>query len=115
MVIRGLKQSEINSLKAEGIACVPDSHNMSKISKTEAEAIAMAYLVRGVQTFDQIKDLFTYSQQYNGESHEWIWKNKSYELPNGLAGDPYSYPIVRIVIYGDKSILYENTTSLFEN
>ncbi|MDP3987442.1 MAG: hypothetical protein Q8P81_04425, partial [Nanoarchaeota archaeon] len=86
-----------------------------KIAKTEAETIAMDYLKRTVPNFDQIKDQFTYSQQLNGESHQWFWEDKGYKLPEGLEGRPYSYPTIRISVSGNKEIQYWNTVSLFEN
>lgn len=115
VVISGLKPGEIEDYKEDGITCVTtNSNKMPKITKIEAETIAMDYLARGVKNFDQIKNQFTYSQGYNSESHTWIWENKEYKLPEGLEGRPYSYPTIRISVYGDKSIQYWNTVSLFE-
>ena len=112
--IRNLRQSEIDDLKANGISCGRAS-TMPKMSKVEAETIAFGYLKRALPNFDQIKDQLVYSEKLDGESQEWRWEDKNYKLPEGLTGDPYSYPVIRIVIYGDKSILYENTISLFED
>lgn len=110
--IRNLRPSEIDTLKQNDTTCT-DSHQMPKLTEVEAETIAMGYLKRGLPNFDQIKDQFVYSQKLGGETQEWRWEDKSYKLSEGLTGDPYPYPIIRIVIYGDKSLLYENTTSLF--
>ncbi len=115
MVIRGLQPSEVNALKNDGITCVSNSGNMPKMTKSEAETVAMAYLKRAVPNLDKIKDQFVYSQQQNGESHEWLWENKGYKLPDGLSGKPYSYPTIRITVNGDRSISYWNIVSLFEN
>ncbi|MDO8503880.1 MAG: hypothetical protein Q7S60_04305 [bacterium] len=115
VLIRGLRSSEIDTLKENGITCISDSGNMPKISKAEAETMAMEYLKRAVPNFDQIKDRFAYTQQRNGESHEWIWEDKGYKLPEGLSSRPYSYPIVRIAVYGNREIQYWNTVSLFQN
>ena len=112
--IRDLRPSEIDTLKASGTTCGTPS-TVPKLSKTEAEVIATDYLKRALPNFDQIKDKLAYSEKLGGESQEWRFEDKSYKLPEGLVGDPYSYPVIRIVIYGDKSILYENTTSLFGN
>ena len=112
--IRDLRPSEIDSLKASGTTCGTPS-TVPKLSKTEAEVIATDYLKRALPNFDQIKDKLAYSEKLGGESQEWRFEDKSYKLPEGLVGDPYSYPVIRIVIFGDKSILYENTTSLFGN
>ena len=115
VVVRGLRPNEIDSLKNNGVTCVSDSHDVAKITKTEAETIAMGYLKRAVSNFNQIKDQFTYSLQSNGEAHQWFWEDKSYKLPDGLEGRPYSYPTIRITVNGDKTISYWNTVSLFEN
>ena len=112
--IRDLRPSEIDTLKASGTTCGTPS-TVPKLSETEAEVIATDYLKRALPNFDQIKDKLAYSEKLGGESQEWRFEDKSYKLPEGLVGDPYSYPVIRIVIYGDKSILYENTTSLFGN
>ena len=116
VVIAGLKPSEIEEYKNSGITCVTTgSNSMPKITKSEAESIAMGYLSRGVKNFDQIKDQFVYSPGYNSESHNWFWEDKSYKLPEGLEGRPYSYPTIRISVYGNKEIQYWNTVSLFQN
>lgn len=116
VVIAGLKPSEIEEYKNSGVTCVTtNSNKMPKISKAEAEEVAMGYLQRGVANFNQIKDQFVYSEQLNGESHQWFWEDKSYKLPEGLEGRPYSYPIIRISVHGNKQIQYWNTVPLFEN
>jgi len=116
VVIAGLKPIEIEEYKNNGITCVTtNSNKMPKISKAEAEEVAMDYLERGVANFDQIKDQFVYSMQLNGESHQWLWEDKTYQLPEGLEGRPYSYPTIRISVYGNKQIQYWNTVPLFEN
>ncbi len=108
VLIKGLKPNEIDALKEGGIICTPDTNTMSKVSKAEAETIAMEYLTRALPNYDQIKDDFVYSQQLNGESHEWLWEDKNYKLPEGLSARPYSNPIIRISVYGDNSIQYWN-------
>lgn len=115
VLIRGLKPNEIDSLKKDGVTCVSDSGKVPKITKAEAEVVAMNYLKRSVPNFDQIKDQLVYSLQSNGESHEWLWQDKGYKLPEGLSSRPYSYPIIRIAIYGNREIQYWNTVPLFEN
>ncbi len=115
VIIRGLKSNEIESYKNNGTPCSSDSGNIQKLSKADAEIIAMGYLKRGLPNFDQIKDQFSYSQQNNGESHEWTWEDKTYKLPDGLSSRPYLYPSIRISLYGNNEIQYWNTTPLFEN
>ena len=110
--IRNLKPTEIESLDAP---CSEENNQMPAITKAEAETLAMGYLERALPNFKEIENEFIYSQKLGGESHEWKWEDKEYKLPEGLGGDPYSYPIIRIVIYGNRTILYENTTSLFES
>lgn len=114
VIIRGLKPSEIEDYKNNGITCSPETNNKQKLSKSEAETIAMDYLKHGLPNFDQIKDQFAYSQQNNGESHEWLWEDKTYTLPEGLSSRPYQYPIIRISVYGNSEVQYWNTTSLFK-
>lgn len=114
VIIRGLKPSEIDALKANGTIC-NSTNSSQKISKSEAETIAMGYLKRALPNFEQIKDQFTYSLQNNGESHEWLWEDKDYKLPDGLSSRPYPYPVIRISVYGNKQIQYWNTVPLFQN
>ncbi len=113
--IRGLRPNEIDALKNDGITCVSDSGNLPKITKAEAETIAKEYLKRAVQDLDKTWGQFTYSLHSNGESHQWLWEDKGYKLPEGLEGRPWSHPIIRISVNGDHTINYWNTVPLFEN
>lgn len=115
VLIRGLRQNEIESLRSSGTNCSSNSGTMPKITKSEAETIAFDHLNRVIPNFDQIKDQFTYSMQVADESHQWLWEDKSYKLPEGLASRPYNNPIIRISVNGDKTISYWNTVSLFQN
>lgn len=115
LIIRGLRPSEIDSLKNNGVTCISNPGNVPNLIKAEAETIAMNYLKRAVPNFNQIKDQLVYTQQQNGESHDWVWEDKGYKLPEGLSGRPYSYPTIRIAVYGNNDIQYWNTVSLFEN
>lgn len=115
VVIRGLRPNEVDALKKDGVTCVSNSGNMPKIAKAEAETIAMQYLKHVVPNLDQIKNQFTYSLQSNGEAHQWLWEDKGYKLPEGLEGRPYSYPVIRITVYGNNQIQYWNTVPLFKN
>jgi len=114
VIIRGLRSTEVDSLNKSGTTCVSGSGTMTKITKAEAETIAMDYLKRAIPNFDQIKEHLTYSLQSNGEAHEWLWEDKNFKLPEGLESRPYYYPIIRITVNGDKTISYWNTTSLFQ-
>ncbi len=52
----------------------------------------------------------------NPAMNEWKWEDKSISLPEGLTGDPWQHPLIRIVISsGGKLIYYLNTTDLFKN
>jgi len=113
VIIRGLRQSEIEDLKNSSTPCNPNSENAQKLAKTEAETIAMSYLKRALANFDQIKAQFIYLQQVDG-AHEWFWEDNEYKLPDGLSSRPYLKPIIRISVYNDSQIQYWNTTSLFE-
>lgn len=115
VIIRGLRQNEIEALKNNGTTCSSNSVAMPKITKSEAETIAFDYLKRVISNLDQMKDQFAYSLQSNDESHQWLWEDKSYKLPEGLASRPYYYPIIRISVNGDKTISYWNTVSLFQS
>lgn len=115
VVIRGLRPNEVDALKKDVVTCVSNSGNMPKMTKSEAETVAMAYLKRAVPNLDQIKDKFTYLLQSNGEAHQWLWENKGYKLPEGLEGRPYSYPVIRMTVNSDYTVSYWNTVSLFQN
>lgn len=115
VVIRGLRPNEVDTLKKDGVTCVSNSGNLPKITKKEAENIALDYLKRVVPNLDQIWGQFTYSLQSNGESHQWLWEDKGYKLPEGLEGRPWSHPIIHISVNGDQTISYWNTVLLFQN
>lgn len=52
----------------------------------------------------------------NPAANEWRWEDTSYKLPEGLMGDPWPYPTMRIIMSaGGKLIYYLNTTDLFQN
>lgn len=110
--IRNLKPTEIESLDTP---CSEANNQMPVITKAEAETLAMGYFERAAPNFKEIENEFVYSTKLGGESHEWRWEDKEYKLPEGLGGDPYSYPVIRIVVFGNGTIQYENTTSLFED
>lgn len=91
--------------------------------KTEAEIkdIAMEFLRRSVDNFDQIEGQFVYVPSKKdvvniASAHEWMWQDKSYKLPEGLTGDVYNYPTIRVIISsGGKLIHYFNSLGLFKN
>ena len=50
----------------------------------------------------------------NPVANEWKWEDKSISLPEGLTGDPWQHPIIRIIMTsGGKLLYYLNTTGLF--
>jgi len=91
--------------------------------KTEAEIknVAMAYLRRAISNLDQLKSEFVYKPSKENPvniaaAHEWIWQDTSYKLPEGLTGDVYNYPTIRIIVSsGGKLIHYFNSVGLFQN
>jgi hypothetical protein len=115
VVTRGLRQDEIEALKQKGIPCVSADplENAPALTKEEAQKIAFGYLSRALPNFEEIRDQFVYSQDQ--KAHTWLWEDKSYQLPEGLEGRPYSYPIIRLTVYSPEQILYWNTVPLFEN
>ncbi len=115
VIIRGLRQSEIEDWKNSGTFCNLNSGSTQKLTKTEAETIAMVYLKRALPNFEQIKDQFVYSIQNNGESHEWLWEDRNYQLSEELDSRPYPNPVIRISVHSSSEIQYWNTISLFEN
>ncbi|GIW69343.1 MAG: hypothetical protein KatS3mg101_0090 [Patescibacteria group bacterium] len=112
VVTRGLNANEIETLKQKGVSCI-NSNIMPVITKEEAEQIASGYLKRALPNFEELKDQFVYSFSQK-ESHTWMWEDKNYKLSEGLTGKPYSYPIVRLTVYGNGQILYWNTIPLFQ-
>jgi hypothetical protein len=110
-----LKPNEIEDYKNKGITCSSNENTNKNITKDEAQTIAMNYLKRSLSDFDQIKDQFVYTEQNRGESHDWLWENKAYQLPEGLSSRPYYSPIIRISVYANGEIQYWNTVPLFEN
>ncbi len=114
-VTRGLRQDEIEALVQKGTPCVSVDpfENAPELTKEEAQKIAFGYLSHALPNFEEIKDQFVYSQDQ--KAHTWLWEDKSYQLPEGLEGRPYSYPTIRLTVYSPGQILYWNTVPLFEN
>lgn len=91
--------------------------------KTEVEIkdVAVAYLSRIVSNYDQIKSKFVYKPSKENPvniaaAHEWIWQDTDYKLPEGLTGDVYNYPTIRIIVSsGGKLVHYFNSVGLFQN
>ncbi len=88
-------------------------------TKAQIETIAMDYLSRTIPNFDQIKNQFEYRPSTKNPVNapavnEWFWQDTSYKLPEGLSGDVYNYPTIRIIISsGGKLIYYFNSVELF--
>jgi hypothetical protein len=48
-------------------------------------------------------------------SYSWIWEDESVSLPEGLIGDPFQHPVIRIIMTKDGRLdYYLNTTDLFK-
>ncbi|OIO45997.1 MAG: hypothetical protein AUJ28_03280 [Parcubacteria group bacterium CG1_02_37_51] len=90
-------------------------------TETEIKNVAMTYLGRSIPRFDQLKPEFIYKSSKENPvniaaAHEWIWQDTSYKLPEGLTGDVYNYPTIRIIVSsGGKLIYYFNSVGLFKN
>lgn len=88
-------------------------------TQSQIETVAMDYLSRDVSNFDQIRSQFVYKPSKEdpinvAAAHEWIWQDTSYKLPDGLTGDVYNYPTIRIILSsGGKLIHYFNSVGLF--
>lgn len=90
-------------------------------TKAEIEQIAYSYLGRDPEhTKILLKD--SVPPQYepsktdakNPAMNEWKWEDKRVSLPEGLTGDPWQHPLIRIIISsGGKLDYYLNTTDLF--
>lgn len=91
--------------------------------KDTIEQTAFAYLDRdpsAAELLPRSNSQFTYISSKPGAANpaanEWIWQDTSYRLPDGLTGDVYNYPTIRIIISsGGKLIHYFNSVGLFES
>lgn len=84
------------------------------------EQTAFAYLTRGAGNQLPATNQFNYIPSKQGAANpaanEWIWQDTSYKLSDGLTGDVYNYPTIRIIISsGGKLIHYFNSVGLFES
>lgn len=90
-------------------------------TKTEIESVATGFLNRNIANYSEIKTQFTSIPSKKNAvnvaaANEWRWEDTNYNLPDGLTGDPWQKPIIRIIVSsGGKLISYLNTTGLFEN
>jgi len=90
-------------------------------TKTQIEAIAMDYLSRSISSFNQIRSQFVFKPSTKNAvnapaANEWFYQDTSYKLPEGLSGDVYNYPTIRIIVSsGGKLIYYFNSVELFKN
>lgn len=90
--------------------------------KDEIEQAAFAYLGRDpehtkfmLRSDIQLQYIPSKPGAKNSAANEWRWEDKSYKLPAGLAGDPWPYPTMRIIMSaGGKLVYYLNTTELFD-
>jgi hypothetical protein len=89
-------------------------------SKDTIEQTAFDYLARGVGNQLPSANQFDYIPSKQGASNpaanEWIWQDTSYRLPDGLTGDVYNYPTIRIIVSsGGKLLHYFNSVGLFQS
>lgn len=92
-------------------------------TKAENEQTAFAYLRSDpenakILASSGIQSEYIPSKQgtANPAMNEWKWESTGVSLPEGLTGDPWQHPIIRIIISsGGKLVYYLNTTDLFKN
>ena len=92
-------------------------------TKDEIEQIAFVYFARDpehtkfmIRSDIQPQYIPSKAGAANPAQNEWRWEDKNVSLPDGLTGDPWQYPIARIIISsGGKLVYYLNTTDLFKN
>lgn len=90
-------------------------------TKEQIEQAAYAYLGRDpehttILLRDSIGPEYTSSKpgSANPAQNIWQWEDKNVSLPEGLTGDPWPHPMIRIIISsGGKLVNYLNTTDLF--
>ncbi len=89
-------------------------------TKAQIEQVAFAYLSRDPEHTKILssEDVPEYSPSKttakNPAQNEWRWEDKNVSLPEGLTGDPWQHPLIRIIISsGGKLVYYLNTTDLF--
>lgn len=93
------------------------------MSKDAIEQTAFAYLGRDpehtkfmLRSDIQLQYIPSKPGTENPAANEWRWEDKNYKLPDGLMGDPWPYPTMRIIMSaGGKPVYYLNTTELFQN
>ncbi|MDD4995597.1 MAG: hypothetical protein PHW53_03990 [Patescibacteria group bacterium] len=93
------------------------------MSKDEIEQAAFSYLGHDpehtkflIRSDIQPQYISSKPDAKNPAANEWRWEDKSYKLPDGLMGDPWPYPTMRIIMSaGGKLVYYLNTTDLFKN
>jgi len=88
-------------------------------TQSQIETVATDFLSRNLSNFTQLQDDFTYQPSKENPvnvaaAHEWIWQDTSYRLPEGLTGDVYNYPTIRVIFSsGGQLIHYFNSVGLF--
>lgn len=90
-------------------------------TKVEIEQVAFAYLGRDpehtkftLRSDIQPEYIPSKPGAVNPAMNEWKWEDKGVSLPDGLTGDPWRYPVARIIMSsGGKLVYYLNTTDLF--
>jgi len=115
---------EINPMTTEQRKAKCGSYGSMEVplkTKNEIEQIAFGYLQRDpshtkLLLRSDIKPEYTPSKKgvANPAHNVWQWEDKNYKLPEGFVGDPYQYPVIRIVVSsGGKLVNYLNTSELY--
>ncbi len=94
--------------------------SMNEPALTEEE-LDQAYRAVLMRDMDHNSRIF-YSSKYvwpkrnpkNPDTIEWFWEYENISLPEGLTGDPFQHPVIRIIMSSNgKLVYYLNTTDLF--
>jgi hypothetical protein len=103
----------------EGKNNCPDVYSQPAKSKEELESFALKFFL-DVPKYNRLllssggsdfSPKFTELKYF----YEWLWEDNSISLPEGLTGDPYQHPVIKIMLTKDGRLdYYLNTTELFK-
>lgn len=94
--------------------------SMNEPALTEEE-LDQAYRAVLIRDMDHNSRIF-YSSKYvwpkrnpkNPDTIEWFWEYENISLPEGLTGDPFQHPVIRVIMSSNgKLVYYLNTADLF--
>jgi hypothetical protein len=97
----------------------PDVYSQPTKSREELENFAFKFFL-DIPRYNRLllsSDESDFSPKFTELKYfyEWLWENKNISLPEGLTGDPYQHPVIKIMLTKDGRLdYYLNTTELFE-